>query len=111
MAGPTWKGSGDSAAGRSAWRSAASARAPWAVIAARARFTDSFSSVSRWAPDRALKPAKGLAGEGPACACEGGGSGGGAAAATGSGFGADLAVAFALAFFVVLEADLAAASG
>ena len=36
-----------SAAGRSAWRSAASAIAPWAVIAARARLSDSFSSASR----------------------------------------------------------------
>jgi hypothetical protein len=46
-AGPTWNGSGDSAAGRSAWRSAISAIAPCAVSAARARFADSCSICAR----------------------------------------------------------------
>ena len=45
-AGAMWNWSGVSPAGRSACLSAASAIAPWAVIAARARFSDSFSSPS-----------------------------------------------------------------
>ena len=43
MAGATLNGSGDRAAGRSAWLSAASAMAAWAVMAALAMFIDRVS--------------------------------------------------------------------
>ena len=45
IAGPTLNGSGDRAAGRSAWARAASAMADWAVMAALARFIDRVSSI------------------------------------------------------------------
>src|SRR5690606_11039488 len=47
MAGATLNGSGDRAAGRSAWARAASAIAAWAVIAALAMFSDRVSSAWR----------------------------------------------------------------
>ncbi|GAA0215341.1 hypothetical protein GCM10009081_32920 [Brevundimonas nasdae] len=74
MAGATLNGSADRAAGRSAWLSAASAMALWAIIAALARFIDRVSiSCACSAPGKA------------AMAGSGAGSG---AAGTGSSIGA-----------------------
>ncbi len=79
-AGPMWKGSGVSAPGRSAWRRAASATTPWAVMAARARFIESFSSPSRWAVLKNSKPPTTVEAS-KAATLSGGVTGGGAGAA------------------------------
>jgi len=94
-AGPTWNGSGVSAAGLSAWRRAASAMAPWAVTAARARFADSFSSASRCCGDMKAAGSVKAATSGPAAAF--GGSGGGSGGAFGLG-GVLAAAALAVVF-------------
>src|SRR5579872_24776 len=91
IAGATWKGSGLSAAGRSAWRSAASAIAPWAVRAARARFIDSASSVSRWLESNARNAFALALASGAAVA-------GGLASGRGAAFGLALAAAVLAAF-------------
>ena len=110
-AGATWKGSGLSAAGRSAWRRAASAMAPWAVRAARARFIDRLSSVSRWAADSPAKEKLALA----ALAGSGAASAGlaAASAAFGSGlaaFGAGFGAALALADLVRVDGSVMAST-
>ena len=74
MAGATLNGSADRAAGRSAWLSAASAMALWAIIAALARFIDRVSiSCACSAPGKAAMAGSGAAATG---------------SSTGAGFGA-----------------------
>src|SRR5580692_10425391 len=97
-----WKGSGVRPDGRSALRKAASAMAPWAVMAARARFSDSCSIASRWSADR-----NSIEAPAPTAATCGGGVWGAAAA---SGFGAASGLA-ALAVGLDFAGDGLAALG
>src|SRR3954447_8482491 len=88
MAGPALNGSALMGA-LSAWRKAASVRAPWAVRAARARFIESrstasrFSGESRSGPSSRMKPAS----DAEACGREGALARGGGATISGLVFG------------------------